>query len=55
MSKPLQTALYVSDEAAGRPVQRSHDLAALANSRSYEEVVATLWGDMITHKLGDSW
>lgn len=47
MSEPLETALSISDEAAGKIVLRGHDLAALADSRSYEEVVAILWADMV--------
>ncbi|MET0137483.1 MAG: citrate/2-methylcitrate synthase, partial [Sphingobium sp.] len=47
MSEPLETTLSISDEAAGKIVVRGHDLAALADSRSYEEVVSILWADMV--------
>jgi citrate synthase len=47
MSEPLETALSISDEAAGKIVLRGHDLAVLAQTRSYEDVAAILWAGVV--------
>ncbi|MBV9840049.1 MAG: hypothetical protein JOY99_00695 [Sphingomonadaceae bacterium] len=43
MTGSVETALSFGDEANGRIVLRGHDLARLAQSHGYEDVVAILW------------
>jgi citrate synthase len=47
MTGELTTRLSFGDETAGRIVLRGHDLAALSETHSYEEVVALLWRDVV--------